>query len=155
MANKEHHYNTIVTWTGNLGKGTTDYKSYERDHIITVPGKPEIPGTSEVSMMGNKVRYNPEELLLASLSACHMLWFLFLCSKNNVVVTEYVDSAAGTMINTPDGGGYFTEAVLKPQITISGILNEELMEQLHVEANKLCFIANSCNFPVKHEAVYL
>jgi len=104
--------------------------------------------------MGNRVRYNPEELLLASLSACHMMWYLFLCSKNNIVITTYVDHASGTMVSTPGGSGHFTEAILKPVITVSGEINLKLLNKLQAEANSMCFIANSCNFPVKHEPVY-
>lgn len=152
---KEHHYKTTVEWTGNLGKGTSDYKSYERDHIIYVDGKPAIPGTSEVSIESNKTRYNPEEMLLASISACHMMWYLFLCAKNNIVVTAYIDKATGTMVSTADGGGHFTEALLMPVITIKHTIDEKLLQQLHHEANKLCYIASSCNFPVKHNATYV
>jgi organic hydroperoxide reductase OsmC/OhrA len=151
---KLHHYAATITWTGNTGKGTKDARSYERDHTIVVAGKPEIPGTSEVSMLGNKVRYNPEELLLASLSACHMLWYLYLCAQEGIVVTAYVDAAKGTMQSTPDGGGRFAEVVLQPVITIDGIIEEEKLNALHHQANKLCYIANSCNFPVRHQPVY-
>ena len=152
---KDHCYKTTITWTGNKGYGTKSSQSYDRDHTIAVEGKPEIPGTSEVSMKGNKVRYNPEELLLASLSACHMLWFLSLCAKNQIVVTEYEDKATGVMVINPASGGHFAEAVLNPEITIAGQADEQLLEKLQLEAGRLCFIANSCNFPVKHKPVYL
>ncbi len=151
---KVHEYQVEITWTGNSGKGTKDYKAYERDHIIRVNGKPEIAGTSEVSYFGNKTRYNPEEMLVASLSACHMLWFLHLCSVNHIVVTSYTDKATGNMQTTPDGGGHFTEVILHPEITIAGMVEEEKMQQLQHQANKLCFIASSCNFPVVHKPVY-
>lgn len=151
---KQHHYAATITWTGNKGDGTKDARSYERDHTIVVTGKPEIPGTSEVSMLGNKVRYNPEELLLASLSACHMLWYLYLCAQAGVVVTAYVDAATGTMQSEADGGGRFTEVVLHPTITIAGTVPEEKLNELQHEANRLCFIAASCNFPVRHQPVY-
>ncbi len=150
---KHHHYEATITWTGNQGEGTKDARSYERDHIISVIGKPEIPGTSEVSMLGNKVRYNPEELLLASLSACHMLWYLYLCAQAGVVVTAYVDAATGTMQSETDGG-HFTEVVLHPTITIETPAPEEKLNALQHQANQLCFIANSCNFPVRHQPVY-
>ena len=151
---KQHYYEATITWTGNTGEGTKTALSYERDHTILVAGKPEIPGTSEVSMLGNKVRYNPEELLLASLSACHMLWYLYLCAQAGVVVTAYVDAATGTMQSEADGGGRFTEVVLHPTITISGMASEEKLQSLQHEANRLCFIANSCNFPVRHQPIY-
>jgi len=151
----EHHYLTTITWTGNTGTGTSSYRAYERDHTIQVTGKPAIPGTSEVSVRGSLSRYNPEEMLLSSLSACHMLWYLHLCSVNKVIVTAYVDKAEGTMAVTPDGSGQFTEAVLKPEITISGIADRQLLDKLHHDTNKLCNIARSVNFPVKHAPVYI
>ncbi len=152
---KEHHYYPVITWTGNTGEGTKDYKAYERDHIIEVAGKPAIQGTSEAFYPGNQSRYNPEELLVASLSSCHMLWYLHLCAVNKIVITAYVDKPVGTMQNTPDGGGRFTGVSLKPEITIEGKADEELLQTLHQQANKLCFIANSCNFPVSHQPMYL
>lgn len=152
---KAHKYTTIITWTGNKGAGTSTLKSYERDLTIAVAGKPEIPGTSEVSIEGNKVRYNPEELLQCAVSSCHMLSFLYLCAKNEVVVTGYIDYATGTMQDTPDGGGHFTEITLKPAITIAGYIDNEKLTQLHHEANKICYIAKSCNFPIHHQPVYI
>ena len=149
MAN--HHYKAGVTWTGNLGNGTKSYTSYERSHLINIEGKPVILGSSDPAFRGDKTKHNPEDLLLASLSACHMLTYLHLCAVAGIVVTDYVDKAEATMVETPDGGGHFTEVILKPVVTIT---NESLIDkanQLHHEANKLCFIARSCNFPVKHE----
>lgn len=152
---KEHNYTTVITWTGNKGSGTSTLKSYERDLTMAVSGKPEIPGTSEVSIEGNKVRYNPEELLQCAISSCHMLSFLYLCAKSGVVVTAYTDNATGTMKDTPDGGGHFTEITLKPEITIVGEIDSEKLARLHHEANKICYIAKSCNFPVYHQPVYI
>ena len=151
---KNHQYDITVLWTGNNGQGTKDYNAYKRDHTIQSGGKPAIPGTSDVSFHGSPLRYNPEELLVASLSACHLLWYLHLCAVNNIVVTAYADKAKGTMQTTNDGGGRFTEVTLQPQITIAGTVEEERLQQLHKEANRLCFIANSCNFPVYHAPVY-
>jgi organic hydroperoxide reductase OsmC/OhrA len=151
----EHHYLTNITWTGNTGQGTKTVRGYDREHTIQVEGKPVIPGTSEVSIQGNKVKYNPEELLLSALSACHMLVYLYLCAKANVVVTAYVDKATGTLVETADGGGHFTEAILKPEITIQGEVDADLLNQLQHDANKQCYIASSCNFPVRHQPVYV
>ena len=151
---KDHHYYLTITWTGNTGQGTKNYKAYERNHTIEVSGKPVIPGTSEVSYSGNTTRYNPEELLVASLSSCHMLWYLHLCAVNNVVVIDYIDKATGTMQTEADGSGRFTEVTLHPQIKITGAADEKLLQRLQHEANHFCFIANSCNFPVKHEPTY-
>lgn len=151
---KDHHYQTIITWTGNKGTGTSSLTSYERDLTLMVPGKPEIPGTSEVSVEGNKIRYNPEELLQLAIASCHMLSFLYVCAKNGVVVTTYTDHSTGTMRDTPDGGGHFTEITLQPEITIASEIDEVKLSGLHHQANKLCYIANSCNFPVYHQPVY-
>jgi organic hydroperoxide reductase OsmC/OhrA len=101
---KEHSYSVNIRWTGNLGPGTANYRAYKRDHEISVPGKPLLPGSSDPNFRGDKTRYNPEELLVASLSTCHMLWYLHLCSEAGLVITDYVDQAAGTMIETEDGG---------------------------------------------------
>jgi organic hydroperoxide reductase OsmC/OhrA len=138
-------------WTGNKGKGTTSYTAYDRDHILSAKDKPEIPGSSDPSFRGNPQRYNPEELLVASLSSCHMLWYLHLCAVNGVVVADYRDEASGTMKETADGGGFFHEVVLKPVVTVTSEHMVEKAGSLHEEAHRLCFIANSVKFPVKHE----
>ena len=151
---KEHHYKINVTWTGNRGQGTKTYTGYDRNHTITAAGKPVIPGSSDPSFRGDASRYNPEEMLVASLSTCHMLWFLHLCTTSGVVVVDYVDDATGTMEETADGGGRFTEVTLYPVITVA---SEEMIDKadaLHEKANQLCFIANSCNFPVHHKPIY-
>jgi organic hydroperoxide reductase OsmC/OhrA len=149
---KEHQYKTNLVWAGNKGSGTMDYRSYDRDFVVSIAHKATISGSSDSVFLGDKTKYNPEDLLLSSISSCHMLWYLHLCSKNGIVVMEYSDDAVGTMIENADGSGQFKEVVLRPQVVIS---NKDQMEQansLHHEANKLCFIANSLNFPVKHEA---
>ncbi|MFT3946829.1 MAG: OsmC family protein [Agriterribacter sp.] len=150
-----HHYTTKLTWTGNSGSGTKTYSSYSRNHIISADGKNDIAGSSDPAFRGDKSRYNPEELLVASLSSCHMLWFLHLCTEAGVVVVNYEDEAKGTMIETADGGGYFTEVILYPVITIEGIVDKEKLDMLQQEANRKCFIAASCNFPIRHEAEYI
>lgn len=150
---KLHHYKATVKWTGNQGTGTDTYKSYERNHTISVDGKQPILGSSDAAFRGDKSKHNPEELLVSSLSACHMLWYLHLCAEAEVVVIDYSDNATGIMHETPDGGGYFTEVTLNPVVTVA---NESMIEkaaQLHKKANGLCFIANSVNFPVKHNPV--
>ena len=149
---KTHHYVTNLTWTGNQGVGTSSYRSYSRNHVITAGDKKEILASSDPSFRGDPSRYNPEELFLASLSACHMLWFLHLCSVAKIMVTKYQDRAEGTMLEESDGSGRFAEVVLKPNISIEGNYDPQRVEELHREANKKCFIANSCNFPVRHQA---
>lgn len=148
---KNHHYQINVEWTGNTGKGTESYKSYMRDHTIAIEGKRhEILASSDPSFRGDKNRFNPEELFLSSLSACHMLWYLHLCSVNHVVVTQYLDVAAGTMEETDNGSGRFTEVILKPHVVVSDETMIDLAHELHEEANRMCFIANSCNFSIRH-----
>jgi organic hydroperoxide reductase OsmC/OhrA len=150
---KLHQYITTLQWTGNLGEGTAAYKSYSRDHIISAVDKQhEILASSDPTFFGNKLHYNPEELLVSSLSSCHMLWYLHLCSTHNIVVTHYEDHAIGSMQETAEGGGAFKEVTLHPVIVIKNSALVEKAHALHKEANKMCFIANSCNFPVYHKA---
>ena len=148
---REHIYSVNVVWTGNTGKGTSDYRSYTRDHEINVPGKVPIAGSSDPKFRGDPARYNPEELLIAALSSCHMLWYLHFCAVGGVVVVSYEDRAEGTMEESPDGNGRFVGVTLRPQVRITGSL--ELAKELHQRAHEFCFIANSVNFPVHHEAV--
>lgn len=147
---KEHVYKTNIEWTGNRGEGTCHYKGYDRSHRISVANKPVIESSSDPAFMGDASKYNPEELLLAALSSCHMLWFLHLCSDHGIVVTEYTDGAAGFMVET-SSGGHFTEVILHPVVKITDKTNIKKTNALHDEANKKCFIANSCNFTVRHE----
>lgn len=147
---KEHHFSTQLNWTGNRGEGTSDYKAYDRDHVLTAGGKPEIPGSSDPAFRGNPDRYNPEELLVGSLSSCHMLWYLHFCAVNGVVVVDYHDYAEGTMIEEADGNGRFSVVTLRPVVTVSEASMIEKATALHEQAHRFCFIANSCNFPVKH-----
>ena len=146
---KEHRYEIQTDWTGNQGTGTKTYKGYSRDHEITVTGKPMLPGSSDPAFRGDRARYNPEELLVASLSACHMLWYLHLCSANDVVVTDYRDVALGIMSETPDGAGEFVEVTLRPKVTITPDSNAVKAQSLHEEAHRFCFIARSVKFPVR------
>jgi organic hydroperoxide reductase OsmC/OhrA len=146
-----HRYETTVTWTGNTGTGTSGYRNYERAHEVTVDGKPPIPGSSDPAFRGDAARWNPEELLVASLSQCHMLWFLHLCATNGLVVTEYRDHAAGMMAETADGGGQFQQVMLRPQVRFAAPEHADRARPLHEQAHKLCFIASSVNFPVHCE----
>ncbi|KMQ69140.1 peroxiredoxin [Chryseobacterium sp. FH2] len=152
---KEHHYKTTIQWTGNKGTGTSNYRNYERNHTISVENKPIIEASSDPAFRGDKTKYNPEEMLLSSLSSCHMLWYLHFCAEAGVIVTDYVDNATGTMIETKNGSGHFSEVILNPLITVSEISMIEKAKELHHKANEFCFIANSVNFPVKHIPVVL
>lgn len=146
-----HTYDTHLVWTGNRGEGTSGYRAYDRAHEITVPGKPYIPGSSDPAFRGDRTRYNPEELLVASLSACHMLWYLHLCADAGISVTSYTDDAHGSVAQTPDGGGQFTDVVLRPVVRVAAGGDTNLATSLHERAHELCFIARSVNFPVRCE----
>ncbi|MBS9533378.1 OsmC family protein [Mycobacterium sp. M1] len=148
----EHSYTVAVTWTGNRGTGTSGYRAYDRDHEVHADGCPTILGSADPDFRGDPARWNPEQLLLASLSQCHMLWYLHLCAVNDVIVVSYVDHPFGTMADTGDGG-HFTGAVLRPQVTVTSAAMAEKAVALHAEAHRACFIANSVNFPVTHEPV--
>jgi organic hydroperoxide reductase OsmC/OhrA len=148
---KQHRYEIHVAWTGNLGQGTSRYTSYLRNHQISAAGRPVLPGSSDAAFRGDASRYNPEDLLVASLSACHMLSYLHLCAANKVIVVDYVDDAIGVMEETADGGA-FTEATLRPVVTISAESDAGKALALHDEAHHNCFIANSVKFPVLHKA---
>src|SRR5215212_10068956 len=115
----EHHYSLTIKWTGNRGMGTASYSGYDRSHSVSVENKPELLCSSDAAFRGDKTKYTPEDLLVASISSCHMLWYLHLCSENGVLVTDYIDNAKGTMVVTSDGGGHFTEVTLYPEVTIT------------------------------------
>ena len=149
-----HRYRATVRWTGNLGDGTRTYRGYSRDHVIEVDGKPPILGTSSLAAGQDPSRHSPDDLLVAALSACHMLWYLHLCSEAGVVVRSYVDAAEGTLELGRDGGGRFVDAVLRPRVVLeAGPV--ELARRLHEEAHRRCFVANSVIFPVRCEAEVL
>ena len=148
-----HTYALTTKWTGNKGEGTSHYRVYDRSHSITADNKPEILASADPTFRGDKTKYNPEELLIASLSGCHMLSYLHLCALSGVVVVEYTDHATGTMTETSDGSGRFTEVTLNPTVTVTESSMVAMANELHHKANKVCFIANSCNFPVRHNGV--
>ncbi|MFD0684948.1 OsmC family protein [Actinomadura fibrosa] len=150
---RTHHYEVSVTWTGNSGTGTSSYRAYERAHRIDGPGKQPIAGSSDPAFRGDPAKWNPEELLVASLSQCHMLWYLHLCATEGIVVTAYTDTPHGTMVETPGGGGHFDEVVLRPAVVLADPERTDQALKLHERAHELCFIASSVNFPVRHEPV--
>jgi organic hydroperoxide reductase OsmC/OhrA len=152
---REHHYKTIIQWTGNKGTGTSGYRDYERSHVISTENKTVIDGSSDPAFRGDKTKHNPEDLFLSSLSACHMLWYLHFCSEAGIIVTDYTDEATGIMTETASGSGHFTEVTLHPTVTVAEASMMEKAEQLHHKANEYCFIANSVNFPVKHIPIML
>ena len=149
-----HHYEVTVTWTGNTGAGTKDYRAYSRSHEIAAEGKPTIAGSSDTAFRGEASRWNPEEMLVAALSSCHQLAYLHLCADAGLVLTAYRDRAEGTMrMDAATGSGHFTEVVLRPETTFAGDADLALARELHEKAHELCFIANSVNFPVRCEPV--
>jgi organic hydroperoxide reductase OsmC/OhrA len=148
---REHQYSVTVNWTGNLGSGTSGYGAYSRDHEIGAEGKHNIQGSSDPAFRGDRSRWNPEDLLVASLSTCHMLWYLHLAADKRIVVTGYTDQPEGTMEERSDGSGRLTRVVLRPAVTIIGIDDMDRANTLHRVAHEKCFIANSVNFPVACE----
>ncbi len=154
-AAREHSYAVTVTWTGNTGSGTSSYRGYQRTHEVAVRGKPVVPASSDPEFLGDPARYNPEEMLVASLSSCHMLWYLHLCSVEGIVVEAYEDIAEGVMIEDGDGGGRFSQVILQPEITLKAGSDLARATALHRDAHAKCFVANSVNFPIRHEPVFL
>ncbi len=147
---RTHQYRIELRWTGNLGTGTSGYRAYSRNHELFAPGKSAvIAGSSDRAFRGDAARYNPEELLVSALAACHMLALLHLCADAGIVVTAYTDDAAGEMAEHPDGAGEFTRVVLRPRVSITDAGRIADAEALHHRAHELCFIARSVNFPVE------
>ena len=145
-----HSYEVSTRWLGNRGTGTSGYKDYGREHTVSANGKSNINGSADRAFHGNTDRWNPEELLLAALSQCHLLSYLHVAASNGIIVEDYEDAASGTMTQTANGGGHFVSATLRPIVTISAG-DPELARSLHKEASEKCFIAASVNFPVLHE----
>ncbi len=148
---RTHRYTPRLRWTGDLGEGTATFRGYARAHEVFGDGKPPIPGSSDPSFRGDAARWNPEELLVASLSQCHMLWYLHLCAVGGVVVTAYEDAPVGVMAEDADGGGRFVEVVLRPEVVVAEPGMVERALELHGPAHDKCFIASSVRFPVRHE----
>lgn len=149
----EHRFKIAVEWQGNRGYGTSGYRDYGRELEIRADGKPLIAGSAARVFHGDAGRWNPEELLVAALAQCHMLSFLHVAVLHGVVVVEYSDAATGTMLQTADGGGRFTEVTLHPRAVIADAGQVGMMALLHREASAKCFIAQSVNFPVHHEPI--
>ena len=149
-----HEYTLTVTWTGNEGGGTKGYASYARSYTVSGDGKHDIAGSADPAYRGDAACWNPEDLLVASLSACHKLWFLHLAAVGGVVVTGYVDEPLGTLNTGPDGSGEFASVVLRPKITLEDPSLADKADALHLAAHEKCFIARSVNFPVTVEANY-
>jgi organic hydroperoxide reductase OsmC/OhrA len=148
MINKDHHYKVGVEWTGNMGLGTENYEVYERSHTVQVEGKPLLECSSDTPFRGDAAKYNPEDFLVSSITTCHMLWYLHLCADNNVVVHSYTDIAEGVLEVATDKPGHFSAVTLHPVVGVAEDWMLEKANELHAEAHKKCFIANSCNFAI-------
>ena len=148
---RAHGYELTTVWTGNRGEGTRSPRAYARDHEVRIAGKPVLQASSDPAFSGDPGRHNPEELLVAALSTCHMLWFLDLCARSRTVVVAYEDRASGRMEEDADGGGAFTEVVLRPRVAVADAAMRDTAQAQHARAAELCFIARSVNFPVRHE----
>ncbi|MGV9315969.1 OsmC family protein [Streptomyces sp. NPDC003691] len=149
-----HTYDVSVRWTGNLGRGTADYRSYERAHDVLAEGRPPIPASSDPAFRGDPARWNPEQLLVASVAQCHMLWYLHFCATNGVTVVAYEDRAHAVMtMDESGGGGRITEVLLRPEVTVADAAAVGKARALHGEVPAVCFVARSVNFPVRHEPV--
>ncbi len=148
-----HTYQVSVVWTGNPGPGTIGYNAYSRSFELEAEGTHAIAGSSDPAFRGNPGRWNPEQLLVGSLSACHKLWFLHLAAMAGVIVTAYVDHAEGVMRTTPGAeSGYFELVTLRPHVTLAHGSDASLIPDLHEDAHRRCFIANSVNFPIRCES---
>jgi organic hydroperoxide reductase OsmC/OhrA len=151
MAHRTHVYRPVVEWIGNVGSGTSDYRAYERAHVIRSLGKSDILGSSDPAFRGDAAGWNPEELFVAAVSACHQLWYLHLCADAGVVVLAYRDEPVGTMVEEADDSGRFAGIVLHPTVRIKPNSDAAKAMALHHDAHAKCFIANSVSCPVSVE----
>ncbi len=151
---QQHDYTSLVEWTGDRGQGTRTYRGYDRTWEIRTPGKPVVACSNDPLLGGDPTLHNPEDLLLSSLSACHMLWYLHLASSAGIVVRGYRDAPVGVGESTPDGAGRFLRATLKPHIIVEQGADLARAEAIHHEIHKVCFIARSVSFPVDYAATY-
>jgi len=146
-----HHFSAKVSWTGAAKGSTSSYEAYSRDYLFEVPGKPPLAGSADKLFRGDSSRHNPEDLLVMSLSACHMLTYLAEAARAGVLVAAYSDEASGTM-RLHEGKMRFTEVSLRPQVVVAKGGDPALAMRLHEKAHEHCFIANSVNFPVSCDA---
>ncbi len=150
-----HSYAIDLTWEGNKGTGTSGYGAYGRDYSINIEGKPVLAGTSDPAFRGDPEKHNPEDMFVASISSCHMLWYLHLASVNGIIVTAYRDQAVGEMTMNSDGSGQFSSVTLNPAVTITDASKVELAEKIHGDVGAMCFIARSVNVPIHHKATII
>ena len=154
MAGRSHRYRTRLTWTGGKTADPKDFRNHDRSYRLDAPGKPAIDGSSDKIFRGDAARWNPEDLLVASLSACHQLWYLHLCADAGIVIEDYSDNASGVVIEQPDGAGQFESVTLHPHAKLAPGSDEQIARRLHDAAAQMCFIARSVAFEVRHEPTF-
>jgi len=148
----KHTFKVEANWTSKQVALDSSKRFYSKSHQIKIEGKPVLDVSAAKAFKGDSDLYNPEDLLLSSLVSCHMMSYLYVCSQNGIEVIEYSDNAEAILEVNPDGSGRFVEARLYPKVKISNPDQIDLALELHQKANQLCFIANSCNFPILHDA---
>jgi len=148
MESRLHRYEVALAWTGNLGTGTSSYTAYTRDHVLVAPGKPALECSADPAFRGDPARYNPEELFIASIASCHMLWYLHLCADAGVRVVSYEDRPTGVLEESGMQAGELTSIDLCPQVTVEEASQVETAHALHLEAHALCFLARSVRTPI-------
>jgi organic hydroperoxide reductase OsmC/OhrA len=151
-AKGRHDYAARVIWDGDRREGTATYANYSRRYRVVIAGKPDLVGTADTAFRGEADKHNPEDLFLTAISACHMLSYLALCALKRVRVVAYEDNAEGVMTVQPSGAGKFDQVTLHPRVTIAEATDMDLAKSLHKNAHEMCFIANSCSVPIRHEA---
>jgi len=148
---RPHRYAVRLAWVGAERGPTASYETYSRDYTIASDGKPALRGSADAHFRGDRTLYNPEDLLVAALSACHLLSYLAACARRRIEILSYEDDASGEM-TLIDGKIRFREVVLRPRVTLAAGADAETALKLHAVAHGECFIANSVNFPVLHDA---
>jgi organic hydroperoxide reductase OsmC/OhrA len=146
----DHNYAIAITWTGNTGLGTKNVRAYSRNHDVAASGLPSIGASSDPAFRGDPSRWNPEQLYVASIAQCHMLWYLGLAAQNGVTVISYEDRPTGLMIEEANGAGQFDNVTLHPVVTIAAGSDARLAEELHHRVADYCFIARSVRTPIHH-----
>lgn len=150
----QHHYTSRIQWTGNTGQGTASYHAYQRRWDVSTPGKPTIHCSNDPLLGGDPTLHNPEDLLLACVSACHMLWYLHLASREGVNVQRYTDNPSGLGAVESNGAGRFLSVTLRPIIVLAADSDLQRADAIHPLIHQYCFIARSLNFPVSVKANY-
>ena len=148
LMKREHEYTLALNWTGD--REQSDIRN-DRLYEIQIDGKPKLLGSADKPFFGDPAMYNPEDLLMSALSACHMMSFLYLCRKNKIEIESYSDCPVGILKLNLDGSGQFEKVTLKPKVKVRNLSEASTADELHQLAGKLCFIANSCNFEIVYQ----